>query len=59
MDKIPVKIRKNYASANNNLDLLKRILIAKIFYGILLLMKAKDSAVEEWLDMVLQITGLF
>lgn len=58
MDKIPVLVLKNSATANNNPDLLKKILIVKIFNGFLLLMKVTDSAVEEWLDLVLQITGL-
>lgn len=58
MDKIPVLVLKNSATANNNPDLLKKILIVKIFNGCLLLMKVTDSAVEEWLDLVLQITGL-
>lgn len=48
MDKTTALELKKHATANNNLDLLKRILIVKIFNLFLLLMKVKDSAVEEW-----------
>jgi hypothetical protein len=48
MDKTPALELKKHATANNNLDLLKKILIVRIFSSFLLLMKVKDSAVEEW-----------
>lgn len=48
MDKTHALELKRHAIANNNLDLLKKILIAKSLISFLLLMKGKNSAVEEW-----------
>jgi hypothetical protein len=59
MDKIPALVLEKIVTANKSLDLLKRILIVKILIGFLLLMKVKISAVEDWLDLVAQTTGLF
>lgn len=48
MVKTPALELEKHATANNNLDLLKKILTVKIFNSSLLPMKVKNSAVEEW-----------